>query len=152
TRAAQNAVDLAEANLKAVQSAGNMESSFDNLSAKAKLLQAEIEALTRTDGDHAQKLAELRAALKQTEDAIAAMGKTTADTYHEMGLSTEEDINKMMAKDKERWETAIQLSADGNPAMVRQAKEAELQMLRDQDQFYGDLTTMQSKRMEELEQ
>ena len=124
---------------------------WDKANASAALLKAQIAALTATQGDHAAELADLQAKLKTTTEAIDAMTTSTTDAYHKMGLQTTADIQSIMDKDQARWTAAKTLADTGNPAMIKQAEEAELQMLKDYDQFGIDLSTSQKLRMEQLE-
>jgi hypothetical protein len=154
TAAAQKTAEHTTELVNQVTAAGTMMSAYDQLMTKQADLKAQIELLIRTDGDHSAKLAQLQQDLKDTTTQIGAMATSTTDAYHQMGLNTADDIDKIIAKDRERWQTAISLSNDennGNPALVRQAHAAELQMLKDYDQMGIDMSASQKQRMEDLE-
>lgn len=151
TRAAQAVADKTAADKVQIDTAGDMMSKYDQLMAKQADLKAQIDLLVRTDGDHKQKLEELQTALKDTTTEITNMTTSTSDAYKQMGLNTVADIEKIKAADQARWQAAKDLADTGNPAMIKQAKEAELQQLKDFDQFGIDMTASQKARMEELE-
>ncbi len=154
TRTTQAKAEQAEADQKAIANAGDMMSAYDNLAAKEVTLKAQIEALTKADGDHKDKLGELQQALTDTQKKIHDMTTSAADDYHEMGLNTAEDIQKMMDKDQERADAAWQLVTNdqtGSPAIVRQWQNAELQILKDKTQNGIDLTSAEGQNMANLE-
>jgi hypothetical protein len=71
-----------------------------------------------------------------------------------MGLQTQTDIQGIIDKDAERWAAAKKLADDdntGNPYFVKQAHQAELDMLNDQKQFNQDWTDADEARRKELE-
>src|SRR4029450_9210553 len=154
TRAAEKTAEQTAAYLAQVTAAGNMMSKYDLLMAKQADLKAQIEVLIRTDGDHKTKLEELQQELKDTTTEVNNMATGTTQAYHNMGLQTVGDLQKIMDKDKERWQAAVALSTDennGNPALVRQAKEAEAQMLTDLENSGIALSAEQNKRLTQLE-
>jgi tape measure domain-containing protein len=151
TRAAQAVADKTTADKDQITAAGDMMTKYDNLMAKQADLKAQIDLLVRTDGDHKTKLEELQTALKDTTTQIGAMATSTTDAYHNMNLNTVADIQAIMDKDAARWQAAKDLADTGNPAMIKQAHEAELQMLKDYDQMGIDMTASQKQRQEDLE-
>jgi hypothetical protein len=134
-----------------VTAVGSMATEYDRLMVKQADLKAQIDALSKQDGDHKQKLEDLEAQLKATTKAIGDMGDSTTDTYHKMNLSTTADIEAIMKKDQERVDAATTLAAGGDAAMLRQQQEAEKKLLEDRDKYYGDLTTQQAQRLDELQ-
>jgi phage-related protein len=151
TRAAQAIADKTTADKDQVTAAGDMMSAYDRLMVKQADLKAQIDLLVRSDGDHKAKLEELQAALKDTTQQIDAMATSTTDAYHKMNLNTVADIQAIMDKDAARWQAAKDLADTGNPAMIRQMHEAELQMLKDYDDYGIALSASQKQRMEDLE-
>jgi tape measure domain-containing protein len=127
---------------------------WDKANAKAKDLQAQIANLTAAEGDHAAELEVLKRALNTTTTEIANMSKTTSDSYHDMNLKTSADLQAIMDKDAERWKAAKDLAdsdTTGNPYLVKQQKQAELDMLNDQKQFGDDWSAADEARRKQLE-
>jgi tape measure domain-containing protein len=120
TGAAQKALDLATQQEATVKAAGDMMSTFDNLSAQANTLKANIALLTRTEGDHTTELESLQAALKATEAAISSMSTTTQDAYHQMGIKSLDELNAMATAADENFQK-IAASADANSLAVKEA-------------------------------
>jgi tape measure domain-containing protein len=124
---------------------------WDKAQASAALLKTQITALTATEGDHAAELDILKQKLKDTEDGISHMATSTTDAYHNLNLNTVADIQAIMDKDQARWTAAQTLADTNNPAMIKQMHEAELQMLKDYDDYGIALSASQKQRMEDLE-
>lgn len=154
TRAAEKTADQTAAALAQITAAGNMMSKYDQLMAKQADLKAQIELLIRTDGDHKDKLEQLQQELKDTTTEVTNMTTSTTDAYHQMGLKTVGDLQAIMDKDEARWKAAVKLSTDqdnGNPALVRQAKEAQAEMLTNMENSGIALTAEQNKQLTQLE-
>jgi hypothetical protein len=127
---------------------------WDKANASAKLLQAQIAQLTSAQGDHAAELDVLKGKLKETTTEIGNMSTSTTDSYHQMNLKTASDLADITAADTKRWQAAKALADDpdnGNPYLVKQAKQAELDMLNDQKQFGTDWSTADEARRKQLE-
>ena len=136
TRVAENALDLAKAQLETVKVAGDMVSAYDRLSAQANVLKAQIELLSRQAGDHTDELEKLRAQLKRTEDAIKDMSETTADAYHSMGMKTKQELSDMADAALVAF-NKIAADAGDNSKVAKEAWLNYLEIVRQQHEDFG---------------
>jgi hypothetical protein len=88
--AAQKAHEFEES----VKNSG-LSTTWDQLNAHVKTLEADIKNLTAAEGDHTKELDALQIELENTKNAIGNLSFTTTDAYHQMGIKTKAEMDTL---------------------------------------------------------